>query len=124
MSFDKRGDEFRTMMGVDVDSAVATMLGLGVYAVGFNCGTASMPEYVELAQQYVAAARSVRQDAVVYAEPNAGKPELVDSEAVYRVTPDEFGAAAKEIHAAGVQVIGGCCGTAPAYVEAVAKALK
>ena len=124
MSFDKTANDYRTMMGVDVSSAVEKMVSLGVDAVGFNCGTATLEEYVGLVEAYVAAARATGKAVVVFAEPNAGKPELVDGEAVYRVTPEEFAAAEKKMVAAGVHVLGGCCGTAPAFIEAVAKALK
>jgi len=124
MSFDKVANGYRTMMGVDVTSAVAKMVALGADAVGFNCGTATLEEYVALAQQYMAAARATGQDVIVFAEPNAGKPELADGEAVYKVAPDEFATAAERIRAGGVRVIGGCCGTAPAFIEAVAKRLK
>jgi len=124
MSFDKTATDYRTMMGVDVTSAVTKLVSLGVDAVGFNCGTATLAEYVALAQAYVAAAQATGQDVIVFAEPNAGKPELVDGEAVYRVTPEEFAAAEKQMFAAGVRVLGGCCGTAPAFIEAVAQALR
>jgi len=124
MSFDKVGDGFKTMMGVDVESAVAKMLAAGADAVGFNCGTATLAEYVELAQELVAAAKSKSEEVLVFAEPNAGKPELIDGKAVYRVSPQEFAAAAKRIHAAGINIIGGCCGTSPEHIKAVAKALR
>ena len=124
MSFDKGGAGFRTMMGVDVATAVSKMISLGVDAVGFNCGTASLDEYVELAKAYVAAARSSGRAVQVFAEPNAGKPELVDGQAVYRVTPQEFAAACAQIHQAGIHVLGGCCGTSPEHIQAVAEALK
>lgn len=124
MSFDKGGAGFRTMMGVDVTSAVARIVSLGVAGVGFNCGTASLAEYVELAQEYAAAMQSGGQDAILFAEPNAGKPELIDGQAVYKVAPEEFAAAIEKITAAGFRMVGGCCGTAPAYIEAVAKRLK
>jgi len=124
MSFDKVGDGFKTMMGVDVESAVAKMLAAGADAVGFNCGTATLEDYVELAQELVAAAKSASDEVMVFAEPNAGKPELVEGEAVYRVSPEEFAAAAKKIHAAGINIIGGCCGTTPEHIEAVAKKLR
>ncbi len=124
MSFDKTASDYRTMMGVDVSTAVTKMIALGVDAVGFNCGTATLDEYVVLAERYVSAARSTGADVMVFAEPNAGKPELVDGEAVYRVTPEEFADAVKRIHAAGVHVLGGCCGTAPPFIAALAKALK
>ena len=124
MSFDKVADGYRTMMGVDVTSAVNTLAALGVDGVGFNCGTATLDEYVGLAQQYVEAVNATGKDVIVFAEPNAGKPDLSDGEAVYRVTPEEFAAAAGRILAGGCYVIGGCCGTAPAFIEAVAKRLK
>ncbi|MHC4111228.1 MAG: homocysteine S-methyltransferase family protein [Planctomycetota bacterium] len=124
MSFDKAGDDFKTMMGVDVEAAVSKMVSLGVNAVGFNCGTLELDEYVNLAEKFVSAVRALSQDVLVYAEPNAGKPELVDDKAVYRVSPDDFAAAAEKIHLAGVRIIGGCCGTGPEHIEAVAKKLK
>ena len=124
MSFDKAGDDFRTMMGVDVRSAVSTIISLGVDAVGFNCGTLTLDEYVKLACEYVSAARALSNDVIIFAEPNAGKPELVNDKAVYRVSPEEFAAAAKRIHEAGVNIIGGCCGTGPEHIAAVAAVLK
>jgi len=124
MAFDKRGDDFKTMMGVDVNAAVSKIVALGVDAVGFNCGTATLGEYVELAEKFVLAVRALSQVVCVFAEPNAGKPELVDDKAVYNVSPEDFAAAAEKIHSAGVTIIGGCCGTGPEHIEAVAGKLK
>jgi methionine synthase I (cobalamin-dependent) len=124
MSFDKAGDDFKTMMGVDVEAAVSKMVSLSVDAVGFNCGTLELDEYVELAEKFVSAARALSQDVLVFAEPNAGKPELVDDKAVYKVSPEDFATAAEKIHSAGVNIIGGCCGTGPEHIKAVAKELK
>lgn len=121
MSFDKGGAGFRTMMGVDAATAVAKMIALGVDAVGFNCGTATLDEYVELAKLYVTAAKGKVQ---IFAEPNAGKPELVDGQAVYKVTPDEFAAACRKIRDAGIHILGGCCGSTPDHIHAVAEHLK
>ena len=115
---------FRTMMGTDVPTAVAKMLSLAVDAVGFNCGTATLDEYIELAEAYVAAAQSSGSDVAILAEPNAGKPELEDGRAVYKVTPEEFAAACGEIRDAGLPILGGCCGTTPNHIRAVAEALK
>ncbi len=124
MSFDKRGPDFKTMMGVDVDKAVSALISAGADAVGFNCGTATLDEYVQLAKKYVSAARAAGKDILVFAEPNAGKPELVDDEAVYKVTPEEFAAAAKKIREAGINIIGGCCGTGPEHIRALAEKLR
>jgi methionine synthase I (cobalamin-dependent) len=124
MSFDRAGSDFRTMMGVDVTSAVSKIVSLGADVVGFNCGTAALEEYVALAERLVAAATSASNEVLVFAEPNAGKPELVDGQAVYRVSPEDFAAAARMIHLAGVNIIGGCCGTGPEHIAAVSKRLR
>jgi len=124
MAFDRTGDGYRTMMGVDIASAVSKMLSLGVDAVGFNCGTASLDEYIELADKLVSVVKAAGRDVLILAEPNAGKPELVDGKTVYKVSPEEFASAAEKIHSAGVNIIGGCCGTGPAHIETLAKRLK
>ena len=124
LAFDSAGGDYRTMMGVDVEAAVAQIVSLGVDAIGFNCGTLSLDEYVELAGKFVSAVKALQQDTLIYAEPNAGKPELVEDRVVYNVSPEDFAAAAEKIHSAGVNIIGGCCGTSPAHIEAIAKSLK
>jgi len=124
MSFDAGGAGFRTMMGVDVPTAVSKMLSLGVDAIGFNCGTASLKEYIDLAKAYVTAAKSSNAKVQIFAEPNAGKPELVDGEAVYKVTPEEFATACTTIRDAGIHILGGCCGTTPDHIRAIAQVLK
>ena len=124
MSFDKRGNDFRTMMGVDVKTAVSSLVAAGANVVGFNCGTTTIDEYVELAKRYVAAAKAVNPKVMVFAEPNAGKPELLDGKTVYKVTPEEFADAAQRIYAAGITIIGGCCGTSPAHIQALSKKLR
>jgi len=132
MAFDKVADGFRTMMGVDVESAVAKIVSLGVDAVGFNCGTLLLDEYVELAEKFISATKALEKTrapsperrATIYAEPNAGKPQLVDGRAVYKVTPEDFATAIEKIHSAGVNIIGGCCGTGPEHIGAVVNRLK
>ncbi|MHC4192547.1 MAG: homocysteine S-methyltransferase family protein [Planctomycetota bacterium] len=123
LTFDSSGDDFRTMMGVDLETAISKTVSLGVDAVGFNCGKMSLDNYVRLATEYVCAARELRQDVVLLAEPNAGSPELVEGRAVYNVSREAFAAAVREIHSAGVNIIGGCCGTGPAHIQAVAEKL-
>jgi 5-methyltetrahydrofolate--homocysteine methyltransferase len=124
MSFDKRGDDFRTMMGIDVKRAVSSIASAGADAVGFNCGTCSLDDYIQLAKRFVDAARSLNKNILVFAEPNAGMPQVADGKVVYKVTPDEFALAAQKIYEAGVPIIGGCCGTTPAHIKALAKKLR
>lgn len=124
MAFDKIPIGFRTMMGVDIESAVSRIVSLGVDAVGFNCGTLTLDEYIELAGKYAATARVLSKDVIIFAEPNAGKPQLVGDQPVYRVSPEDFAAAAKRIHSAGVNIIGGCCGTGPEHIKVLAEKLR
>ena len=124
MAFDAAGGDYRTMMGVGVEAAVSKIVSLGVDAVGFNCGTAALDGYIELAGRFVSAVKATGQDVIILAEPNAGRPELVEDKAVYNVSPDDFAAAAQKIYSAGVSIIGGCCGTGPEHIEAVARKLK
>ncbi|MHC4645229.1 MAG: homocysteine S-methyltransferase family protein [Planctomycetota bacterium] len=123
MVFDRAGDDFKTMMGVGVEAAVAKMVSLRVDSVGFNCGTASLEDYVELAGRFVSAVEAAGGDVLILAEPNAGRPELVDGKAVYNVSREDFAAAVARIRSAGVSIIGGCCGTSPEHIQAMANEL-
>ena len=124
MSFDKGVAGFRTMMGVDVPAAISKMLSLGADVVGFNCGTATLNDYVDLSRACVAAVQSWGRKTLVFAEPNAGKPDLVDGHAVYQIMPNEFAAACRRILDAGIHILGGCCGTGPQHIRAMAEILK
>jgi 5-methyltetrahydrofolate--homocysteine methyltransferase len=123
LAFDSAGGSFRTMMGVDVDTAVDRLLDAGVVAVGFNCGRATLDEYVELAGRFVSKVGSSGSGAAVLAEPNAGLPSVEGGRVVYGVTAREFAAAVASIREAGVSIIGGCCGTGPSHIAAAAAAL-
>ena len=59
----------------------------------------------------------------VLAKPNAGMPELVDGVTVYRTTPEEFAAVGAKLVEAGAAMLGGCCGTTPAHIAALAAAV-
>ncbi len=126
MAFDKTEKDFRTIFGVSVEKMVAKIIPLGVDALGFNCGSATLDEYVELAKKFVSAVNQTadnKRNVAVLAEPNAGKPQLIDEQAVYTVTADDFACAAEKIKSAGAAIIGGCCGTSPDHIAAAAKKL-
>lgn len=120
LAYDPAGEEFRTMMGIGPADAADKLLPLGIDAIGFNCGSLGMEQYVSLAQIYVSETKG---EVAILAEPNAGKPELVDDQVIYKVSPEDFAVAAEKIHSAGVNIIGGCCGTGPAHIGAVAARL-
>lgn len=124
LSYDKAGDDFKTMMGIGVDAAVAKLVPLGVAAIGFNCGTVSLDDYIKLAEKHVAVLEQVSGEAVLLAEPNAGLPTLVEDKAIYDISPEVYAKAAQKIHDLGFNILGGCCGTSPAHIQAVAEKLK
>lgn len=123
-AYDAAGEDFRTMMGVGIDAAVKQIASLGVAAIGFNCGTVSMAGYEEMAKRYKKAMADAKCDILIMAEPNAGLPELIDGQAKYKLKPEEFGQASRKIYQAGATIIGGCCGTGPAHIAAIAKELR
>ena len=122
LAFDTAGDDFRTMMGVGPAQAVEQLSKLGITAIGFNCGTLPMAGYVELTKAYAEALAG--SDIALIAEPNAGQPELIDGKATYTLSPEDFADAMVKIKAAGAAIIGGCCGTTPGHIRALAEKIK
>jgi 5-methyltetrahydrofolate--homocysteine methyltransferase len=116
MTFDAGG---RTMMGVKPATAARALLGWGVAAFGANCGNGP-DEMLPVIREMAAAAPG----AVLVAKPNAGLPEFVDGATLYRATPEAMAVAAAQLKAAGARLIGGCCGTTPEHIAAMAKTLK
>lgn len=113
-SFDTRG---RTMMGTKPEQ-VAREIGPDVTGIGANCGK-DPAEYVGFMQ----AMRTAAPDTILWAKPNAGLPQIVDGDVVYEATPETMGQIAVQLCEAGAQIIGGCCGTTPAHISAIASAL-
>ena len=113
--------EFRTMMGTSVAEAVQRATRAGAEIVGANCGTGlSLDDYVKLAEQLVAVAGP----ATVMVQPNAGSPRTENGRTVYDATPEEMAATAIRLLAAGVRIIGGCCGTTPKHLAAMSRAVR
>ena len=110
MSFDSTG---RTFTGCTPASMARTLEGLGADAVGVNCSLGP--------REMVPIIREIRENTTlpVIAKPNAGLPDPVTGE--YGVDAAEFTEAMKELAAAGAEIRGGCCGTDPAFIEALAK---
>lgn len=107
MSFESRG---RTFTGCTVESYAVTAAGLGADAVGINCSLGPK-EILPFAQRLC---RSVPAGVPVFVKPNAGLPNPDGS---YNLDPDGFAAEMKEYAAIGVSMVGGCCGTTPAFIS-------
>lgn len=102
----------KTLYGTDAKTAAITLEKLGVSAVGANCSTGP-DKMAELIQSI----RSVVSIPVI-AKPNAGLPTLNDKgETIYSMKEEEFAEGMKVLIQAGATVLGGCCGTAPSYIE-------
>lgn len=113
--------EFRTMMGTTAADAMQRAIAAGADIVGTNCGTAlSLDDYVELAGQLVTASGKTP----VIVQPNAGSPHTENGKTIYKATPQEMAATATRLLAAGVRIIGGCCGTTPAHLGAMSHAVR
>jgi 5-methyltetrahydrofolate--homocysteine methyltransferase len=113
MTFDTRG---HTMMGVSPERAAKALLSWGADAIGGNCGNGP-DELIPVIEKM----RAVVPEARLVAKSNAGMPELVDMRAVYRSDPRDFADEVARMRAAGATIIGGCCGTTPAHLGAIAK---
>ncbi|MCL1816319.1 MAG: homocysteine S-methyltransferase family protein [Clostridiales bacterium] len=114
-AFTKNGG--RTMMGDKAIDIATKAAECGAKAVGTNCGDLSLPEQAEIIKTMSQA------NLPLIAQPNAGKPELIDNQATYSLNPATFAEGMLIIKQAGAQMLGGCCGTTPAHIEALAKAM-
>jgi 5-methyltetrahydrofolate--homocysteine methyltransferase len=113
------GKEFdRTMMGTTVEEAVAALTDAGADVIGANCGLGI--EFFEKITGRLRAATALP----LWIKPNAGLPEVIAGEIVYKTTPEEFASYAPGIRDAGAQFIGGCCGTDPDFVRALVRKLE
>ena len=119
-AFQKSAAGFRTMMGISVHDCIAPLVTAGADAVGANCGTElSLEDYVKLTAEIAAVAGG----RPVIAQPNAGSPWMDKGQITYGVSPADVAAAAPRLLAAGAHIVGGCCGTTPAHIAAMAAAL-
>ncbi|MGQ9730879.1 MAG: homocysteine S-methyltransferase family protein [Candidatus Zipacnadales bacterium] len=103
-----------TMMGVNGARAAEKMIGLGADVIGTNCGhldglRIGIREIARLA------------DRPLVCQPNAGLPELVSGATKFRGTPAEAAELAREFLDLGVRLLGGCCGTTPDHIRAMAE---
>jgi len=114
MSFDSGPQRTRTMMGARAEDCATALTEAGADAVGCNCGAGIatiLPAVVAL---------RANTHLPLWVKPNAGLPELEDGRAVYRQTPREFGQHVPPLLEAGVNIIGGCCGTGPEHIRRLA----
>jgi 5-methyltetrahydrofolate--homocysteine methyltransferase len=118
MAFDRLPNgNIRTMMGVAPQKAASASLDAGADIVGANCGThMTAADFAEVVRAF----REVT-DRPVMVQANAGSPDLEEGRAVYRLTPGAFAVGMGDVVKAGAGIVGGCCGTTPAHIAALAR---
>jgi 5-methyltetrahydrofolate--homocysteine methyltransferase len=109
----------RTMMGTTTAEVIALAVEQGAAAVGANCGT-SLENMSAIVAELAAASAGLP----LWVKPNAGLPRMTGDSAVYDVTPDDLAQAARGYVEAGARIVGGCCGSTPEHVRAIAEAIR
>jgi 5-methyltetrahydrofolate--homocysteine methyltransferase len=115
MTFDK---DMRTLTGTDPVTALITLQSLGADVVGVNCSTgpAEMVKVIEMMKPYA--------KVPLMAKPNAGLPRLVDGKTIFDMDAKTFSSYTKPFVKAGVNLLGGCCGTSPECISGITAQLK
>ena len=111
-------EEGRTLFGTDPATASLVLTTLGVDAVGINCSTGpdKMLGVIKEMKRY--------SDLPIIAKPNAGLPQMENGETIYDMEAGEFAEEMFLLAVEGADILGGCCGTTPEYIEKMVCLLK
>jgi homocysteine S-methyltransferase len=111
-------DDGNSLEGVEPDVFGPRLAALDVDVVGVNCsvGPAAMLQAVERMSRVLSKP--------IAAQPNAGKPRVVDNRNFYLCSPEYMAVYAKRLIEAGARVVGGCCGTTPDHLKAILRAVR
>ena len=114
IAFQTSGKGGRTMMGDTAEQSARQLTDAGAEAVGANCGDLDPNQTAEVVALLAAAT-----NLPIAAQPNAGKPRLVEDRTVFDMAPEPFAEGIAACIKAGARLVGGCCGTGPEHIEAV-----
>jgi homocysteine S-methyltransferase len=112
-------DDGMARSGEDPAAAARLMRGWGADVLGVNCALGPADTF-----DVIQAMAAVGDDLWLSAQPNAGMPQRIGSRFIYMSTPDYFARYAERYLAAGIRLIGGCCGTTPQHIAAMAAVLR
>ncbi|NLC28956.1 MAG: dihydropteroate synthase, partial [Chloroflexi bacterium] len=106
----------KMLLGTDITAVTAILEGMDVNVIGLNCSTG--PEHMRDSIEYLTSHSSLPISSI----PNAGLPLNVDGVAVYPMSPEEFSSQLGDyVQRLGVRIVGGCCGTRPEHIAALAQ---
>lgn len=111
--------EYRTMMGTSPEQAVQAAIAAGADIIGTNCGNG-----IERMINIVKEIKETAPDVPILVHANAGLPQNIKGVDVFPERPEEMAAQIKDLVQAGASIIGGCCGTTPAHISAMKKAIE
>jgi methionine synthase I (cobalamin-dependent)/5,10-methylenetetrahydrofolate reductase len=115
-------EDAQTLAGVSAAQAVERLKGLGVTAIGANCGLGPQAALAALSEMSSLVGEN---GLMLTAQPNVGLPSRSDGRIVYpNATPDYFAEFAAQASALGARIVGGCCGTMPAQIAAIRQAVE
>jgi 5-methyltetrahydrofolate--homocysteine methyltransferase len=114
MTFDVTPDGPHTIMGNAAPDCARELEAAGAAAVGTNCGTGP-----ETMIDFVRSLRSAT-SLPILVQPNAGLPEIRGGSVIYPEDPASMASSVEDLVEAGATIVGGCCGTTPAHVRAIA----
>lgn len=109
----------RTIMGDTAEACARVLTDAGASVVGANCGDLDPFQMAEIVSIMVKAT-----SLPILAQPNAGKPKLVEGQTLFDMSPSEFAKGISECIRSGASLVGGCCGTTPAHIGAIAQLLE
>jgi methionine synthase I (cobalamin-dependent) len=118
MVFDSGKDKDRTMMGTTPEQAATALMAVGADVIGANCGQ-GIAGFAVICRRFRAAT-----DRPIWLKPNAGQPKMVEGRAVYATSPEEFAGYVPELVKLGANFVGGCCGSNPDFVAAIARRVR
>ena len=108
----------RTIMGNSAQDCAKKITDAGADCLGANCGDID-PAQMAAVVSLLSSATTLP----VLAQPNAGRPELIDNQTVFEMAPEPFAVSMEKCLSAGARLVGGCCGTTPEHIQALADML-
>ncbi len=118
-TFERTKDgRYRSMMGVSPKDAANAAVEAGAHIIGTNCGNGF--------ERMISIVREIRSDnpnIPILVQANAGLPKNINGKDVFPDTPEQMAQLVPDLVKAGVNIIGGCCGTTPAHITAIRKAV-
>lgn len=119
IAFNSEQKGSRTIMGDSAGQCAKSLTDAGADAIGANCGSLD-PTQIAVVISELKKETSLP----LLAQPNAGKPKLIENKTIFEMVPEPFAEGIKNCISAGAKIVGGCCGTTPEYIQAVTELIK